>query len=626
MSKNMQAETSNSYRKKIFYVKHVIFLSLFAIVFLQLISSLPGLYRSIVTYQQAQSVYFLNDVSDDLFTAVGNYGFERGRVNVVLNDAGPVEKMEGNRQFILACRNDGNKALNRALESLKTLDSINIKTNISEISDYGQRIDGLRKQSDKYLVLPKDQREKGLSEFWFSELTEYIERIEALLVIISKDISDADGMISRYSSLKLETLALRNTAGPEMSILSATMLSGTPIKPEQAKKIESLQIITKHHFQKLSFLSQGLSSPLIPASLENLKKSYFTDYLPYREEIFPLAYVAGPYPYSQEEFLGHGVKALKETYNFMDSIVSDTREYATMRLNNSRSQIIVNSLSSSGSLIMVILIILYVHLRVIKPISQLTSTVHSLTKKDLKVDVPLLDEQNEIGEMARAIELFKEIANQHELDMYSLRSAEEKIRKKEEKLRYILDNIPDIIFEVDAELNVLWANKVALDINPNAVGQACYKAFHSNDTICEGCYCFKALETGRIEMGIMHHPASKAAETSYWENIGVPLKSSDGNVSTILEVSRDITDRMNAEAEREKLISELRTALTKVKTLSGLLPICSYCKKIRDDKGYWNQIEAYIRDRSEAEFSHSICQECANKYHPDLDIYADGIR
>jgi HAMP domain-containing protein len=626
MSKNMQAETSNSYRKKIFYVKHVIFLSLFAIVFLQLISSLPGLYRSIVTYQQAQSVYFLNDVSDDLFTAVGNYGFERGRVNVVLNDAGPVEKMEGNRQFILACRNDGNKALNRALESLKTLDSINIKTNISEISDYGQRIDGLRKQSDKYLVLPKDQREKGLSEFWFSEMTEYIERIEALLVIISKDISDADGMISRYSSLKLETLALRNTAGPEMSILSATMLSGTPIKPEQAKKIESLQIITKHHFQKLSFLSQGLSSPLIPASLENLKKSYFTDYLPYREEIFPLAYVAGPYPYSQEEFLGHGVKALKETYNFMDSIVSDTREYATMRLNNSRSQIIVNSLSSSGSLIMVILIILYVHLRVIKPISQLTSTVHSLTKKDLKVDVPLLDEQNEIGEMARAIELFKEIANQHELDMYSLRSAEEKIRKKEEKLRYILDNIPDIIFEVDAELNVLWANKVALDINPNAVGQACYKAFHSNDTICEGCYCFKALETGRIEMGIMHHPASKAAETSYWENIGVPLKSSDGNVSTILEVSRDITDRMNAEAEREKLISELRTALTKVKTLSGLLPICSYCKKIRDDKGYWNQIEAYIRDRSEAEFSHSICQECANKYHPDLDIYADGIR
>ena len=56
-----------------------------------------------------------------------------------------------------------------------------------------------------------------------------------------------------------------------------------------------------------------------------------------------------------------------------------------------------------------------------------------------------------------------------------------------------------------------------------------------------------------------------------------------------------------------------------IKTLRGLLPICSYCKKIRDDKGYWSQIETYISDHSEAEFSHSICQECLEKYFPDFD-------
>ena len=64
-------------------------------------------------------------------------------------------------------------------------------------------------------------------------------------------------------------------------------------------------------------------------------------------------------------------------------------------------------------------------------------------------------------------------------------------------------------------------------------------------------------------------------------------------------------------------------ALSKVKKLSGLLPICSFCKKIRDGKGYWNQIEAYIRENSEADFSHSVCQECAKKYYPDIDIYDD---
>ena len=70
------------------------------------------------------------------------------------------------------------------------------------------------------------------------------------------------------------------------------------------------------------------------------------------------------------------------------------------------------------------------------------------------------------------------------------------------------------------------------------------------------------------------------------------------------------------EEEREKLIAELQGEIAKVKLLSGLLPICASCKKIRDDNGYWNQIESYIRDHSEAEFSHGLCPECAEKLYP----------
>ena len=70
-------------------------------------------------------------------------------------------------------------------------------------------------------------------------------------------------------------------------------------------------------------------------------------------------------------------------------------------------------------------------------------------------------------------------------------------------------------------------------------------------------------------------------------------------------------------------ITSLRNALANVKQLSGLLPICSHCKKIRDDKGYWNQIEVYIDQHSEATFSHGICQECAKKHYPDFDLYKE---
>ena len=79
-----------------------------------------------------------------------------------------------------------------------------------------------------------------------------------------------------------------------------------------------------------------------------------------------------------------------------------------------------------------------------------------------------------------------------------------------------------------------------------------------------------------------------------------------------------IEKRKQIEAEREKLIRNLQAALAEVKLLSGFLPICTSCKKIRDDRGYWNQIESYISTHSDVEFSHSVCPECAQKLYPDL--------
>ena len=76
--------------------------------------------------------------------------------------------------------------------------------------------------------------------------------------------------------------------------------------------------------------------------------------------------------------------------------------------------------------------------------------------------------------------------------------------------------------------------------------------------------------------------------------------------------------RKQSEEERERLIAELKKALSDVKALSGLLPICASCKRIRDDKGYWNQIESYIKDHSEAEFSHGICPDCVEKLYPEF--------
>lgn len=92
-----------------------------------------------------------------------------------------------------------------------------------------------------------------------------------------------------------------------------------------------------------------------------------------------------------------------------------------------------------------------------------------------------------------------------------------------------------------------------------------------------------------------------------------PVLSHQGVVIGASALARDISEELRTKAERESLIKDLTKALDDVTVLRGLLPICAWCKKIRDDRGSWIQVETYIRERSEAEFTHGICPECARK-------------
>jgi PAS domain S-box-containing protein len=102
-----------------------------------------------------------------------------------------------------------------------------------------------------------------------------------------------------------------------------------------------------------------------------------------------------------------------------------------------------------------------------------------------------------------------------------------------------------------------------------------------------------------------------------------PIKDADGKICGASIVSRDITERKRQENEHLKLIQDLQAALARVHTLSGLLPICASCKKIRNDHGYWEQVETYIRNRSNADFTHGICPDCITRLYPE---YAPQLR
>lgn len=182
-----------------------------------------------------------------------------------------------------------------------------------------------------------------------------------------------------------------------------------------------------------------------------------------------------------------------------------------------------------------------------------------------------------------------------------------------------LDAIEDPISVHDWDFRILRANRAlgrVFGCKPaDLIGQTCYRLFHDAEMPIPDCPHLAARETGATVTREVREPRVGLSLLVTCS----PYCDEAGRTVGTVHVVRDVSEQMQRERERETLIARLRDALAQARVLGGLLPICASCKKIRDDRGYWNQIEAYIRERSDAEFTHGICPECAAELYPRRD-------
>ena len=202
------------------------------------------------------------------------------------------------------------------------------------------------------------------------------------------------------------------------------------------------------------------------------------------------------------------------------------------------------------------------------------------------------------------------------------RRSEQSLGESEARFRTIFDSVNDAIVLFDRKTGAMQdvnqrtcelfgydrGEALKLDIGAISSGESAYTREEALRRMR------KAVQAGPQ---LFEWHCKKKTGDLFWVEINMRLALIRKQECILLTV-RDITERKQGEMERERLARELQIALAaKVKQLSGLLPICASCKKIRDDQGYWNQIESYIRDHSNAEFSHGICPECARKLYPN---------
>ena len=197
---------------------------------------------------------------------------------------------------------------------------------------------------------------------------------------------------------------------------------------------------------------------------------------------------------------------------------------------------------------------------------------------------------------------------------------EEELRTSRQMLEDVTQGITESILLISRDYKILWANRTAiaqigLPMN-EIVGNSCYAATHHQESPCESpdepCPLSELLATGTFKTAQHSHYDKDGNETVVEVNV-YPVKDSAGNITELVHVSRDITERAGFEQEIEDKVVQLEASLARVKQLEGILPICTYCKKIRDNKENWHQMEEYISKHSEADFSHGICPECFKK-------------
>ena len=229
----------------------------------------------------------------------------------------------------------------------------------------------------------------------------------------------------------------------------------------------------------------------------------------------------------------------------------------------------------------------------------------------------------------RTAELSK-VNRELQTDIFRRKLAENKLKESEERFRRIFEDGPLGMIVLKPGDMILSANKAIYDMmgftERILEGRRLFEIIYPEDRDKAGELTQQLLR-GEIPLIQLEMRFERNNGELLWANtIITALRNEQNEIIYALGMIEDISDRKLAEQKQQILIHELQDAMAKIKLLRGLLPMCAWCKKVRDDNGYWKKVETYVEEHSDASFTHGICPDCLKKNDPETyDAYGKRI-
>lgn len=532
------------------------------LVLVLMIVSLAGynfsLYKK--TYDNAKEAVEILPVFDNLLAAAGSWAMERGATNAALN--APKKANNETIQTILKYRKEGNSYYNNAIREIENLHFHGKDELLHKVERDYRKVQTIRKKVDANISKSKSKRSEKLLISWVPAMSKLIVESQDLRFSAGEELASLGSGLEARVQINHFSWIMSEYAGRERAIIAGLISSDSNMSPTTLEKLATFRGYVENAWDVSVKFSKSEESKEVSSAIENARNNYFGNFEKLRQEIYEVGIYGGGYSLGAKEWIHESTKAINTLLGIQKASIGEIGGY----IENMRSNAVRN-LAISFSVIVVALIIgvisfVVILLKVIKPINGMSLAMEALSKGDTAAEIPSLGSADEIGGMAKSVQVFKENAIK-KLELEAQQEENEKIAA-EEKKNAMNALAQDFENKVGGQVNVLSDASSSMTSTAQTMGSIANETLNATESVTTSS-AIASENVNTVASAMEEMSASSSEIASQISNVEVISRNTSnsaqgasktvGDLSTLVENIGEVVFSIKDIAEQTNLLA-----------------------------------------------------------------------